>query len=681
MANLLGAESSPYLRQHADNPVDWWPWGPEAFAEARARNVPVLLSVGYSACHWCHVMAHECFEDAEVAAEMNNRFVNIKVDREERPEVDAVYMEAVQALTGRGGWPMTVFMDADGRPFFGGTYYPRPTFLELMAAITDAWEHRRSELDQNAEALVEAISASARITSTGGLPPLELINTTLEALGRAFDPQWGGFGSAPKFPQTMHLELICWAHSRTHSPETAEVITTTLDAMASGGMYDHLGGGFARYSTDREWLVPHFEKMLYDQALIAKIFLHAWALLGKDHWQQVVTETIEFVLRDLRHQRGGFFCSTDADSPVDHSAHAHAVEGASITWTPEEVEMVLGDRAAASLEWWGITSQGNFEGRSIPHRSAWRGLIARSPDIEQARRELLAARNQRPQPGLDDKVLTEWNAMMLSTLAEAAAISGRAEWLAAAIECGEFLWNELRDSTGRWYRSWQAEAQPPARHMATAADHAALVEAFTRLGEASGEARWINRAREVADVLLDHFFDPIHGGVFTVADDAEQLVARHKDVLDTSMPSANSTAAIALMRLGALTGESRYNEHSDRIIELLGSVASQMPTAVSQGLLALGLRHQGQAELVITGDRPDLVEVAQSMWRPDLVLAWGEPYDSPLWLHRESDLAYLCSGYTCAAPENSAEGLRTLLSLPPDHGTGFTTGITTGRDG
>jgi uncharacterized protein YyaL (SSP411 family) len=643
-------------------------------------------------------MAHECFEDFEVAAEMNRRFVNIKVDREERPEVDAVYMEAVQALTGRGGWPMTVFMDADGRPFFGGTYYPRPTFMELMAAISDAWEHRRSELEENAEALVAAISASAQVIATEGIPPLELINITLEKLGQAFDPQWGGFGSAPKFPQTMHLELICWVHSRTHSPETAEIISTTLDAMASGGMYDHVGGGFARYSTDREWLIPHFEKMLYDQALLARIYLHSWAVFGTDHWRQVVTETIEFVLRDLRHERGGFFCATDADSPVDHSAHAVAVEGAHITWTPEEFVEVLGDRAPAAMQWWGITREGNFEGRSVPHRSTpftQRGLLTRSPELEQMRSELLSARGQRPPPGLDDKVLTEWNAMMLSTLAEAATFSGRADWLEAAIACGEFLWEELRTASGRWFRSWHAsdsrvgsDSTPTGhraeqrsvqtnRPMATAADHAAVIDAYTRLAEASGQARWIERAREVAEVLLDHFFDPINGGVFTIADDAEHLVARQKDLLDTSTPSANSTAAIALMRLGALTGESRYSQHSDRILALLGSVASQMPTAVSQGLVALGLRHQGLSELVITGHRPDLVEVAHSMWRPDVVLAWGEPYDSPLWSHRQAHLAYLCSGYTCAAPVDTADALGSLLASP----VRFEAEITSDRDG
>ena len=664
MPNLLGAETSPYLRQHAHNPVDWFPWGPEAFAEALERDVPILLSIGYSACHWCHVMAHECFEDPEVAERMNQGFVNIKVDREERPEVDSLYMEAVQALTGRGGWPMTVFMDPQGRPFFGGTYYPRSRFLDLLAAVTDAWQHRREELQQNVVALLEAVSASARITATEELPPLEVINTTLTSLGQAFDPQWGGFGTPPKFPQTMHLELILWSFTRTHSPTSAEVITTTLDAMASGGMYDHLAGGFARYSTDREWLVPHFEKMLYDQALMARLYLHAWSVLGHEQWRQVVTETIEFVLTELRHGDGGFFSATDADAPIDHHPQSPSHEGVTFTWTPEDVAAVLGTETELALQWWNITAEGNFEGRSIPHRSAQRGDLLRSSKIEQARQKLLNARRSRPQPATDDKVITEWNALMVSTLAQAAGVAQRSDWRDAAMACGEFLWRELRGADGRWYRSWQADGKPRARHMATAGDHAALIDAFTRLGELSGQAKWTRRAQEVADILLDHFFDPINGGVFTVADDADQLVARQKDLIDGALPSANSTAALALMRLASLTGERRYAHLSDQILQLLGSVASTMPTAVSQALLALGLRHQGLSELVVTGDRPDLVEVAQSCWRADLVLAWGEPIDSPLWAQRPAQRAYLCSGYSCQEPQDSPDGLRSQLLTP-----------------
>jgi uncharacterized protein YyaL (SSP411 family) len=651
--NRLAEETSPYLRQHRDNPVDWYPWGPDAFAAATERDVPILLSVGYSACHWCHVMAHECFEDADVAAVMNDRFVNVKVDREERPDVDSVYMEAVQATTGRGGWPMTVFMTPAGRPFFGGTYFPKPSFLKLMDAVDDAWRNRRVDIEQNGEQLTRAISASSAITAAADVPPLSVVNDTLQKIARAFDAEWGGFGQAPKFPSTMHLELVLRAFMASGSDAARTILTTTLDAMASGGIYDHIGGGFARYSVDREWLVPHFEKMLYDQALLVRCYLHAYAVLGLDQYRQVVDETVRYVLTDLRHPDGGFYSAEDADSPDEHG-HGH--EGLFSTWTPADVLGVLGPNGTVALEWWGITDAGNFEGRSIPNRMHARGELRRPPQIEAARRLLLAARSTRPRPGLDDKVLTEWNALFLSSLTEAAALLRRDDWLAAAVANGEFLLRELRRPDGRWHRSWQAGGSPPARHDALAADHAALVDAFTRLGEATGQARWIEAARQTADTMLDWFWDPIEGGLFTVAEDGEQLVARQKDVLDNATPSANSTAAVALLRLAALTGEQRYANHADRILQLLSKVIEQTPAAVSNALVAIEMRHRGFTEIAIVGDRPDLVRLAHAVWRPDAVLAWGEPYDSPLWEARRDGLAYVCRNFTCAEPQSTPEG-------------------------
>jgi uncharacterized protein len=651
--NRLARETSPYLRQHADNPVDWYPWGPEAFAAAKEREVPILLSVGYSACHWCHVMAHECFEDADVAAVMNELFVNVKVDREERPDVDSVYMDAVQALTGRGGWPMTVFMDPDGRPFVGGTYFPRENFLQLMRAIDDVWRNKRSDVEQNAVALVKAMGASGELKARAEVPGIEVVNTVLPQIAGSFDPDWGGFGAAPKFPSTMHLELVLRAFMSSGSDGARTVVTTSLDAMASGGVYDHIGGGFARYSTDREWLVPHFEKMLYDQALLVRTYLHAFAVFGHDRWRQVTEETINYVIRDLRHPDGGFYSAEDADSPDEHG-HGH--EGLFHTWTPDEVRAVLGDQADAALEWWGITDEGNFEGRSIPNRMHARGELQRPPEIEAARVRLFAARERRPRPGLDDKVLTEWNALFLAALTEAAVVSARADWLAIAIANGEFLLRELRRPDGRWCRSWQADGTPRARHDALAADHAALVDAFIRLGEATGQARWIRAARDTADTMLDHFWDVDQGGLFTTPDDGEALVARQKDVLDNATPSANSTAAIALMRLGALTGEQRYQHHADRVLQLLGTVVEQNPAAVSNGLTAMEMRVRGITEIAIVGDRTDLVRLAHAVWRPDAVLAWGEPYDSPLWEQRTDGFAYICRNYTCEAPQNTREG-------------------------
>jgi uncharacterized protein len=659
--NRLADETSPYLRQHRENPVDWYPWGPEAFAAARDRDVPILLSVGYSACHWCHVMAHESFEDTDVAAEMNRRFVNIKVDREERPDVDSIYMDAVQAMTGRGGWPMTAFLTPAGEPFYGGTYFPKPQFLQLMAAIDDAWHHRREDLDKNTEALREALSRTARLRPAEGLAGEGHIERAVEALASTFDPEWGGFGAAPKFPSTMSLDLLLLWYLRTDDEQARKIVTVSLDAMASGGMYDHIGGGFARYSVDRQWLVPHFEKMLYDQALLVRVYAHAAAALDEPRWHQVVTETVEYVLRDLRQPGGGFSSSEDADSP---GPDGHGHEGLFHTWTVDEVRAVLDDGADtdAALEFYGITPEGNFEGgRSIPNRLRARGQLERSPAIESARQRLFDAREQRPRPGRDDKVLTEWNALMVSALTEAGWLLGRPDWLAAAAETADFLCRELRRPDRRWLRSWFAGGDPPARHDALAADHACLLDAFVRLGEATGEARWIDEAREVADVMLDHFWDPDHGGLFTTPEDGEALVARQKELFDNATPSANSSAAVALYRLSALTGEARFANHADRILQLVAAVVDQAPPAFSHALAAAELRRAGITEVAVAGDRRDLVDIVAERWRPDVVLAWGERYESPLWEGRVDGLAYVCRHYACQAPQDTPEGLRAQL--------------------
>lgn len=665
--NRLAGETSPYLRQHRDNPVDWYPWGPEAFAAARERNVPILLSVGYSACHWCHVMAHECFEDPATADMMNRLFVNVKVDREERPDVDAVYMDAVQAMTGRGGWPMTVFTTPGGEPFYGGTYFPKPQFHQLMAAIDDVWRNRPDDVQQNVTALVEAIDRSATVTPAALLPGTDLVQRGLDQLASAFDPTWGGFGSPPKFPSSMSVDLILRAYVRTGDDDARHVVETTLGAMASGGMYDHLGGGFARYSTDERWLVPHFEKMLYDQALLLRVYTHAAQVWGNPTWRQVADETVEYVLRDLRHPDGGFFSSEDADTP-DENGHGH--EGLFSTWTIDEVRSALGDDAEQILDWYefthpATTERGNFEGRIIPTRLHHRGDLLRPVEIESARRRLFEHREQRPRPGLDDKVLTEWNALMLSALAESAAAFGRADWLSAAVANAEFLTRELRRPDGRWYRSWQADGVPRARHAALAADHAALIDAFTRLAEATGESRWIHEASATADTLLDHFWDTERGGLYTTADDGEALVVRQKDLTDTATPSANSLAATALYRLAALTGEQRFANHADQILLLLATVIPQSPSAFSNALAAIDLRQRGITEVVVVGDRPDLVDVVRETWRPEVVLAWGEPYDSPLWAQRTQPAAYVCHDATCQLPATDTDLLRSQLANRP----------------
>ncbi len=656
--NRLADESSPYLRQHQGNPVDWFPWGNEAFAKALAEDKPVMLSVGYSACHWCHVMAHESFEDDEVAAALNKAFVSVKVDREERPDVDAVYMDAVQAIAGRGGWPMTVFLAPDGRPFFGGTYYPKPSFLQLLAAVDDAWRTRRGELLDQAVKLTEALDRTAQLEPAETVPGVEHLDQALAALSQQFDKEWGGFGAAPKFPQSMSLELLLRAHRTSGSPDALAMVTTSLDAMASGGIYDHLGGGFARYSVDRQWLVPHFEKMLYDQALLLPVYLHAWQVTGEARYLQVVEETVGYVRRDLRQPEGGFSSAEDADSP---GPDGHNEEGRFSTWTPAEIAAAVADDAltAAAVEWYGVTADGNFEGRTILHRPV-RGDLMRPAAVEEARRRMFEVREQRPRPGLDDKVLTEWNALMVAALAEAGAATGNEAWLDDAGQTAAFLLAELRDDEGRWWRSWQRSSG--ARHDALAADHAALIHAFVALAQASGEARWVHEAIRVSDMLLERFWDPERGGLFTTADDGEALIVRQKDLLDSATPSANSLAALALYRLGALTGEARYRHQADQILQLVAGVVGGAPSAFSHLLAAVDLRRAGVTEIAVAGERDDLVAAVQRRYLPDAVLAWGDRYDSPLWQGRRDGLAYVCHDYLCEAPVDTVEGLDALLA-------------------
>ncbi len=656
--NRLAFETSPYLRQHADNPVDWHPWGDEAFAEARQRDVPVLVSIGYSACHWCHVMAHESFEDPATAAVMNDLFVNVKVDREERPDVDAIYMDATQAMTGQGGWPMTVFCTPDGKPFYCGTYFPpaprhgMPAFTDVCRAIDDAWRNRRTALFEQADELTGALGRTALVRE-GAAPGLEVVEAATTALLAQHDDQWGGFGRPPKFPQTMSLDTLLRNHVRTGDAAPLAAARTTLDAMAAGGMYDHLGGGFARYSVDNVWLVPHFEKMLYDQALLARVYLHAWLVTGEPTYEQVVAETIGYVLRDLRHEAGGFFSAEDADSEGE--------EGRFYVWTPAQVRAALGDeRGGAAMEWYGVTDDGNFEGKNILNRIAHRGALLRPPTIEEARAELFQVREGRVRPGLDDKVLTEWNGLMVATLAEAAAAMGRSDWLDAARRAGDFLWRELRRPDGRWLRSWQADAS--AKTLAFAADHAAMVDAFTRLAEATGEARWITAAIDTAEALLGLFWDDEGRGVFTTGHDAEQLIVRPKDLLDNATPSASSLTAVALLRLGALTGIDRYTARAEDILGMLGAVAAQHPTAFGHLLYAIELAAVGITEVAVVGDRSDLLDVVRSSWHPNAVLAWGERYDSPLWQGRDEDRAYVCRHYACQRPAETAEDLAAQLA-------------------
>jgi uncharacterized protein YyaL (SSP411 family) len=660
--NRLAHESSPYLRQHADNPVDWYPWGDDAFSKATAEDRPILLSVGYSSCHWCHVMAHESFEDGPTATIMNKLFVNVKVDREERPDVDAIYMDAVQALSGRGGWPMTVFLAPDGRPFFAGTYFPNsprhgmPSFTQVLESVHDLWLHRRDDLLAQADQLTEAIGRETQMQPSATVPSHDVLAHALPALRKQYDAAWGGFGRAPKFPQAMTLEAVLRSFLRNRDHDTLHMFTNSLDAMASGGIYDHLGGGFARYSVDAHWIVPHFEKMLYDNALLTRVYLHAWQITGKQRFRQVLDEIITYVLRDLSHPDGGFYSAEDADSEGE--------EGKFYVFSRDEIARVLGEagltdgEVAEVIEWYGVTEDGNFEGHNILWRPL-RGDLARSPLVERARSILLDHRNRRVRPGLDDKVLTEWNGLMLSALAEASAATGNATWYEAAVRSAEFLTTQLRRADGRWLRSWQAEVG--ARHLGYAADYAAMIDALVRVYELTGEARWISIARETADALIGLFHDDVNGGFFTTGSDGELLITRPKELMDNAVPSSNSAAAAALLRLGALTGDDRYRTVVDEIFRLLGGLADRHPTAFGHLLCALDLAARGIDELVVAGDRADLLAVARETYRPNAVVAWGERFDSPLWAERDDGAAYVCRNFSCQLPARDPDTLRRQL--------------------
>jgi hypothetical protein len=571
-------------------------------------------------------------------------------------------MDAVQAMTGRGGWPMTVFLTPDAQPFFGGTYYPKPTFLQLMNAVDDAWRNRRADIDNNVEALVENIGRTSQISTNPSLPPIDVFAAAVKQYDSTFDEQWGGFGNAPKFPSTMALEVLLRSYLNDESAHTRQIITTSLDAMASGGMYDHLGGGFARYSVDEKWLVPHFEKMLYDQALLVRPYLHASLALREPRWRQVVEETIAYVLRDMRSPEGAFYSAEDADS-LDETGHSH--EGHFYVFTPEQVRRIVPEHLVElALDWYEITEGGNFEGKSIPCRLSHRGSLLRNDDVETIRQLLLAARNTRHRPGLDDKVITEWNALMIASIAEAAAAFSNDEWALAAQRAGDFVSTTMRRGDGRWLRTWHRDATP--KHLAMAADLANLVDAFTRLYELSGVARWVTLAREAADQLITHHWDAAEGGLFTTPDDGERLIVRQKDLIDNATPSANSVAAVALQRLAALTGDARYAEHADAIFKLLARIVVSAATAFPHLLCGLHLRHVGATEVAVTGKRGDLVSFLQSQWLPTMVLAWGEQFDTPLFVDRQPGLAYVCRQYACQAPASTREelvaSLRTALS-------------------
>ncbi|MGH8999161.1 MAG: thioredoxin domain-containing protein [Acidimicrobiia bacterium] len=669
--NRLAHETSPYLRQHQDNPVDWWPWGDEAFAEAKRRDVPVLLSVGYSACHWCHVMAHESFEDSFTGAVMNKLFVSIKVDREERPDVDAVYMTAVQSMTGRGGWPMTVFLTPEGQPFYAGTYYPKedrhglPGFVKVLQGVSDAWGQRRAEVVDHAATLTDAIAKATTLAGVpdgagSALPGAEVLDKAVATLASSFDARFGGFGAAPKFPAAMSLDLLLRAHLRTGDPRALTMATTTLDAMAAGGMYDQVGGGFHRYSVDAFWLVPHFEKMLYDQATLVRVYLHAYQVTGEARYRTVVEETVGYVLRDLASPAGGFCSAEDADSEGE--------EGRFYVWSLDEVAEVAGDDLDEAVRYWGITKGGNFEGANILHV---RGRTEpRPPAVETVRAALFTRRESRVRPGLDDKVLLGWNAMFCGGLAEAAAALGRGDWMEAARANARFLLGELRRPDGRLLRSWQAEAG--GRHLACGEDYAALAGALVTMAEVDDTA-WLGPAREVADGLLS-LFSAGDGSFFITGEDAPALVARPKDLFDGPTPSATSLGANALLRLGALTGDERYRAAGEAAVGAAGPLIGEHPGAFADLAGAFERMVAAPVEVAVVGppDDPGTVALAGEVRRrylPNLVAVCAAPGTGAEWTPLLADrpladgqpAAYLCERFACRAPITDPSALGAAL--------------------
>jgi uncharacterized protein YyaL (SSP411 family) len=678
MANRLAQETSPYLRQHRDNPVDWYPWGEEALARAQEEDRPILLSVGYSACHWCHVMEHESFEDPETAAYMNEHFVSIKVDREERPDVDALYMEAVQAMTGQGGWPMTVFLDPEGVPFYGGTYFPpdegrgMPSFRMVMEAVVASFEGQREEIRGRAAATRDRLAAIGAIEPDPELPGTADLGTAIEALLASADHQRGGFRGAPKFPPASALELLM---TRAPGGEALAVVERTLDAMLGGGIYDQIGGGFARYSVDAVWLVPHFEKMLYDNALLARAYLHGWQVLGHERYRRICEETLDWMLREMRGPESGFYSALDADSEGE--------EGRFYVWFPEQIREVLGKAAAASdepiadaeavIEFYGVSERGNFEGANILHLAG--GVAAEAPaGFDAARRALYEARGKRVWPGLDDKRLTSWNALAISALAEAGAVLGREDYLEAARECAEFVLGSLRDGESKLLRTYK---DGDARINAYLEDHAFLLEALLTLYESSFDARWFEAARELADTLLARFADPERGGFFSTSDDHEQLIARRKELGDQPIPSGNSSAALGLLRLEALTGEREYGAAAEGVLRLFARTAVQHPESFAHLLRALDFALEPTREVALSGsvdgDAPaatsvaELAAVVRAGFHPRLVLAAGpEGSEEPPLLAGRTEVdgkpaAYVCQNFACQLPVTEPEQLRELL--------------------
>jgi uncharacterized protein YyaL (SSP411 family) len=677
--NRLASEQSLYLRQHADNPVDWYPWGDEALARAAAEDRPVLLSVGYSSCHWCHVMAHESFENAEIAALMNELFVCIKVDREERPDIDALYMQATLGLTGSGGWPMTVFLTPDGKPFFAGTYFPpearqgMPGFPELLRHVANAYRARRADVEHTAQQIGDRLAAAAR-RSPGNDLERRGVDDAVTGLAMAFDPMQGGFGGAPKFPPHLALEfLVRRLWDRPDDLHARQMVEVTLQRMADGGIHDQVGGGFHRYSVDGIWLVPHFEKMLYDNALLARVYALAHRVTGEPRWREVAERTLDYLLREMQAPDGGFAAAQDADSPGG--------EGAFFVWTIDQIREVLShDEAQAIVLRYGMRPEGNFEGANILSVAAPFEFVAQrvGPDagllVAAALGKLYAARSGRPAPARDDKVVTSWNGLAIAAFADAGVALGRSDYVAVARRTAAFVLDNLIVD-GRLHRVW-AGGGPG--HLGCLDDHADLIHGLLCLYEATFEQRWLAAARELANRMVALFADPDGVGFFYSGSDGEALIARTRDMEDHPTPGGNSQAALVLLRIAALTGDGALAECALAALRLVSEEIARYPQAFGTALVALDFATlPGRSEVAIAGAAGDsatveLIAAARAGAGPHTVIAAGDPADphaqeaAPLLRDRPlvdgRPAAYLCRDFACRAPVTTAADLAALLA-------------------
>ncbi|MCX6043846.1 MAG: thioredoxin domain-containing protein [Chloroflexi bacterium] len=686
--NRLVNETSPYLLQHAHNPVDWYAWAPEALEKARTEDKPIFLSIGYSACHWCHVMERESFENEPTAKLMNDLFVNIKVDREERPDLDSIYMEAVQAMTGQGGWPMSVFLTPDGQPFYGGTYYPPeprygiPAFRQVLTSVASAYRTKRDQIFEQAQKLTDLLQRTGELAIAANELSTTLLDEAVKQLLQYFDSEEGGFGSQPKFPQPMTLDFAMTQYARTGDLDALYMAELTLERMAAGGIYDHLGGGFHRYSVDAVWLVPHFEKMLYDNAQLLRTYLHAWQITKQPAYRRVLDETIDYVLREMTAPEGGFYSTQDADS--------EGVEGKFFIWTPDEIERIVGVEAARIFNlYYGVSARGNFEGENILHVNSTAEAVAkqvglRTEQVENSladsRQKLFVAREKRIKPNRDEKILTEWNGLMIHALAECGTTLDRSDALQSAQNAANFVLTRMSQPDGKLYRSYKAAGSgtgelqnTPARLNAYLEDYAALTRALVALYEATFDLRWLGEATRLTRLMIEQFGDAQNGGFFQTGVDHEQLVVRRKDFVDNAIPSGNSLAAETLLRLAVLLDNDTYRKAATQILLLMKETMVRQPTGFGRLLGALNTLLSPSQEIALAGDpeaadTQKLLHVIQHSYLPNTVVALKRPEESTLLpllegrgLVNGQAAAYVCENYACKLPVTEAKALANLL--------------------